>query len=443
MIGKPPASFAEIIAIGSELLLGGRLDSNSLFLTEALAREGIEVRYKSVVGDAVRDIARAIGTAARRARWIVMTGGLGPTSDDCTREAVSFVTKRPLQVRAEALRQMTERLARWNRVPNDAQLRQALIPRGARVLANPVGSAPGFAVRHGPALIAALPGVPIEAQQMFERSMVPLIRAKLKAGRKARPAAPIIRRLFHTFGLPESEVQAKIAHLLPPTSPIRLGLYASPLGVSVSLTVIDGGRGRLFASASLGRGRSIGEEAVERTLGAMRDKLAPFVYADEADTMESVVGRLLSEQSLTLAVAESCTGGLIGHRLTQVPGSSGYFEGGVICYSNRMKQDWLAVPESLLRGQGAVSAEVAEAMARAVRARSGSSLGLSVTGIAGPGGATSDKPVGLVYAGLATPDGQAQTKEFRFHGTRDMIKLRSSQGALDCLRRWLLERRPA
>lgn len=443
MIGKPPASFAEIIAIGSELLLGGRLDSNSLFLTEALAREGVEVRYKSVVGDAVRDIARAIGTAARRARWIVMTGGLGPTSDDCTREAVSFVTKRPLQVRAEALRQMTERLATWNRVPNDAQLRQALIPRGALVLANPVGSAPGFAVRHGQALIAALPGVPAEAQQMFETSVVPLIRAKLKAGKEARPAVRIIRRLFHTFGLPESEVQAKIAHLLPPGSPIRLGIYASPLGVSVSLTVIHEGRGRPPASSSsIDRGRSVGEEAVERTLGAMRDQLAPFVYADEADTMESVVGRLLSQQSLTLAVAESCTGGLIGHRLTQVPGSSDYFEGGVICYSNRMKQDWLAVPEPLLRQHGAVSAEVAAAMARGIRARSGASLGLSITGIAGPGGATPGKPVGLVYIGLATPDGQAQAKEFRFHGTRDMIKLRSSQAALDRVRRWLLERRP-
>ena len=235
MIGKPPASSAEIIAIGSELLLGGRLDSNSLFLTDALAREVIEVRYKSVVGDSVRHIARAIGTAARRARWIVMTGGLGPTSDDCTREAVSFVTRRPLQVREEALRQMTDRLARWNRVPNDAQLRQALIPRGALVLANPVGSAPGFAVRYGQALIAALPGVPIEAQQMFETSVVPLIRAKPKAGSEARPAAYIIRRMFHTFGLPESDVQAKIAHLLTPEDPIRLGLYASPLGVTVSL----------------------------------------------------------------------------------------------------------------------------------------------------------------------------------------------------------------
>ena len=443
MIGKPPASSAEIIAIGSELLLGGRLDSNSLFLTDALAREGIEVRYKSVVGDSVRDIARAIGTAARRARWIVMTGGLGPTSDDCTREAVSFVTRRPLQVREEALRQMTDRLARWNRVPNDAQLRQALIPRGALVLANPVGSAPGFAVRYGQALIAALPGVPIEAQQMFETSVVPLIRAKPKAGSEARPAAYIIRRMFHTFGLPESDVQAKIAHLLTPEDPIRLGLYASPLGVTVSLTLIDEGRGRPLVPSDAERGMRLGEAEVERMLGAMRDQLAPYVYADNVDTMESVVGRLLSQQSLTLAVAESCTGGLIGHRLTQVPGSSGYFEGGVICYSNRMKQDWLAVREPLLRQHGAVSAEVAEAMARGVKARSGSSLGLSVTGIAGPGGATSDKPVGLVYVGLATPDGEARTKEFRFHGPRDMIKLRSSQAALDCVRRWLLERRPA
>lgn len=443
MIRKPPASFAEIIAIGSELLLGGRLDSNSLFLTETLVREGIEVRYKSVVGDSVRDIARAIGTAARRARWIVMTGGLGPTSDDCTREAVSFVTKRPLQVRAEALRQMTERLAAWNRVPNDAQLRQALIPRGALVLANRVGSAPGIAVRHGQALIAALPGVPIEAQQMFERSVVPLIRARLKAGKEARPATPIIRRMFHTFGLAESDVQATIAHLLPPESLIRLGLYASPLGVSLSLTLIDDGRGRSLVPAAPGRGTRRGEAEVERVLGAMHDQLAPYIYADETETMESVVGRHLSQQSLTLTVAESCTGGLIGHRLTQVPGSSDYFEGGVICYSNRLKQDWLAVPESLLRQHGAVSARVAEAMARGIRARSGASLGLSVTGIAGPGGATPDKPVGLVYVGLATPDGEVRTKEFRFHGTRDMIKLRSSQAALDCLRRWLVERRSA
>lgn len=440
MIGKSPA-YAEIIAIGSELLLGGRLDSNSLFLTDALAREGIEVRYKSVVGDSVRDIARSISMAARRAHWIIMTGGLGPTCDDCTREAVSFVTKRPLQVRAQALRQMTERLARWNRVPNDAQLRQALIPRGALVLANPVGSAPGFAMRHGESVIAALPGVPIEAQQMFETSVIPLIRAKMSARKTSRAAAHIVQRLFHTFGLAESDVQAKIAHLLPPESPIRLGLYASPLGVSLSLTLIDEGRSRPLIPSVSSRGARSGEEEVERILSAMRDQLTSFVYADGADTMESVVGRLLSQQSLTLAVAESCTGGLIGHRLTQVPGSSGYFEGGVICYSNRMKQDWLAVPEPLLRQHGAVSTEVAAAMARGVREKSGSSLGLSITGIAGPGGATQGKPVGLVYVGLATPDGEARTKEFRFHGPRDMIKLRSSQAALNCVRRWLLERR--
>ncbi|MGE3152619.1 MAG: competence/damage-inducible protein A [Nitrospiraceae bacterium] len=443
MIRRPQAPFAEIIAIGSELLLGGRLDSNSLFLTDALAREGIEVRYKSVVGDSVRDIARAIETAARRARWIVLTGGLGPTIDDCTREAVSSVTKRPLQVRTEALRQMTERLAGWNRVPNDAQLRQALIPRGASVLANPVGSAPGFAVRYGRALIAALPGVPAEAQQMFEAAVVPSIRSKLMAGRVARLPAHIVRRMFHTFGLPESDVQAKIAHLLAPESPIRLGLYASPLGVSVSLTLIDEERSRPSAASPISRRPLIGAEAVERTLDAMRDQLAPFVYADESGTMESVVGRLLTRQSFTLSVAESCTGGLIGHRLTQVPGSSDYFEGGVICYSNRMKQEWLAVPGPLLRQHGAVSAETAEAMARGVREHSGSSLGLSVTGIAGPGGATPGKPVGLVYVGLATPDGEARSKEFRFHGPRDVIKLRSSQAALDCVRRWLLERRPA
>jgi len=419
---------AEIIAIGTELLIGGRSDSNSLFLADELGKLGIAVRFKSVVGDERQDIVTAIHTAVKRAQVIVVTGGLGPTVDDCTREAVACATGHRLGRRKEALEGMTARLAQWGRIPNTAQLRQAMIPSGATVLKNPVGSAPGFCLTWKKALIVALPGVPREMEEMMRQEVLPLLRtASESPGRPQR--APIVRQVFHTFGLAEADVDAKLKGLIPHGAPVDLGLLASPMGVLVSLTT----RGNRSASV-----KSHG--LMEQLANEVRSRLSDWLFAEGRDTMEEVVGRELTTRGLMLAVAESCTGGLISHRLTQVAGSSAYVDRGAVCYSNRAKTEMLGVPAELIAQHGAVSKEVATAMASGIRERAGVSVGLSVTGIAGPGGGTETKPVGLVYVGLDDGTGPPIAREFRFHGDRNVIKQRSSQAALDVLRRWLLDR---
>ncbi|ULA62520.1 MAG: Putative competence-damage inducible protein [Nitrospira sp.] len=418
---------AETIAIGSELLVGGRSDSNSLFITEALGRLGIEVRFKSIVGDDLADMVQVLKTAVSRAGVVIMTGGLGPTVDDCTREAVVKATGRRLARRKAALEGMTARLAQWGRRPNKGQLRQAMIPAGATVLANPVGSAPGFAIEWKGATIVALPGVPREMEAMMADSVVPLLADRLARAIKVRPQ-PITRLVFHTWGLPEADVDAKLHGLIPKHTAIDLGLLASPMGVLVSLTTKSG------------VARPVSDDLLSSLAQNVRVKLSDCLFAEGRETMEEVVGRLLAAQRLTVAVAESCTGGLIGHRLTQVPGSSAYVDRGAITYSNQSKSEMLGVPEALIAKHGAVSAEVAAAMAKGIRERAGVSVGLSVTGIAGPGGATATKPVGLVYIGLDGGAGHVLTKEFRFHGDRSVIKQRSSQAALNLLRLWLIDR---
>ncbi|MDH4237830.1 MAG: competence/damage-inducible protein A [Nitrospira sp.] len=423
---RPDRRFiAETVAIGSELLVGGRSDSNSLAITEMLGTCGIEVRFKSIVGDDRGDIVRALTTAVKRAGIVLMTGGLGPTVDDCTREAVATATGRRLARRKEALEGMTARLAQWGRTPNSGQLRQAMIPSRAEVLPNPVGSAPGFALSWKGAVLIALPGVPCEMDAMMRQSVIPFVTAQLKRTAKILPS-PIVRRVFHTWGLPEADVDAKLQGLMATHIPVDLGLLASPTGVSVSLT----------SSAR----RSSGAMKIEPLAERVRARLREWLYAEGQDTMEEVVGRLLSQQGCTVAVAESCTGGLISHRLTQVPGSSAYVDRGAVCYSNRAKTDMLGVPDELIMRHGAVSHAVAASMATGIRERAGVSVGLSVTGIAGPGGASETKPVGLVCVGLDGGAGDVVTKEFRFHGDRSTIKQRSSQAALDLLRRWLLRR---
>ena len=243
------------------------------------------------------------------------------------------------------------------------------------------------------------------------------------------PRSPIVRQVFHTFGLAEADVDAKLKGLIPKGAPVDLGLLASPMGVLVSLTT----KGNQSAPEK-------NRDLLQKLAHDVRSRLSDWLFAEGRDTMEEVVGRELTKRGLMLAVAESCTGGLIGHRLTQVAGSSAYMDRGAVCYSNRAKTEMLGVPAELIAQHGAVSKEVAAAMACGIRERANVSVGLSVTGIAGPGGGTETKPVGLVYIGLDDGTGRPITQEFRFHGDRNVIKQRSSQAALDLLRRWLLDR---
>ena len=424
---SPRALTAETIAVGSELLLGNRIDTNSLFFADQLARAGIPLRYKTIVGDERDDIVQAVRIAAGRVGIVILTGGLGPTDDDCTRPAVARVTGRPLRRRAEATRIMMARLAAWGRTPAPAHHKQAMIPAGAEVLDNPIGSAPGFALRWRGRLICALPGVPAEAERMFDTQVLPRVVPMIPRTSRRSDPIPIRKLVLHTFGLPESDIDQRLSGLIPKGSPIRLGLLSSPLGVLTSLTgpsEAGGDHGGLLEDLFL----------------EVRSRLADVVFAEGDQCMEEVVGHHLLQQRLTLAVAESCTGGLIGHRLTQVAGSSAYVDRAIVCYSNQAKSELLGVPPNLIARHGAVSGEVAAAMAKGVRERSQVSVGLSVTGIAGPGGGSAAKPVGLVYVGLDAGSAGRETKEFRFHGDRSTIKTRSSQGALDLLRRWLARR---
>ena len=419
---------AEIIAVGSELLLGGRVDTNSLFLSESLAEHGVEVRFKSVVGDDVEDIGVAVTNAARRAKLVLITGGLGPTVDDVTREAVARVTGHPLRLRPRALESIKTRLQSAGRPITENQRRQALLPTGAILLRNATGVAPGFAVKWKRSWIVCLPGVSHEARRMCAESLLPMLR------QEGLLSPAIETRTIHTFGLLEGEIDNRIKGFIPAASPFRLGLLASPLGVSVSLTR-SGTTERVRAGKKNSRQYAM---LLDDVMNDVIARLGQHVFSIDGQTMEEVVGQRLRARRFTIALAESCTGGLIAHRLTQVAGSSAYVDRGVVCYDNRAKVELLGVPESLLKKNGAVSAQVAKSMAQGIQRRSKVDVGLSVTGIAGPGGGTPHKPVGLVYVGLATSK-ESHTKAFRFHGERETIKLRSSQAALDVLRRWLCD----
>ena len=417
---------AEIIAVGSELLLGGRVDTNSIFLSELLAKQGIEVRFKSVVGDDVTDIGVAVTNAAKRTKLVLITGGLGPTVDDVTREAVARVIRKPLRLRSRALESIKTRLQASGRPVTDNQRRQAFLPAGAILLQNTAGIAPGFAVQWKRCRIVCLPGVSHETRRVCTESLLPLLR------REGLLSSAIETRTIHTFGLLEGEIDNRLAKLIPTPSPFRLGLLASPLGVTVSLVRSEDVKRRRAGT----RSSKNSDVSLDDLMDDVIARLGQHVFSIDGQTMEEVVGQRLRARRFTIALAESCTGGLIAHRLTQVPGSSAYVDRGVVCYDNRAKIELLGVSESLLKKYGAVSARVAKAMAEGIRTRSKVDVGLSVTGIAGPGGGSARKPVGLVYVGLATLK-ESYAKKFRFHGEREAIKLRSSQAALDVLRRWL------
>ncbi len=416
---------AEIIAIGSELLLGGAAETNSLYLADELLKIGIEVRHKTVVGDDPRDIEEALLHALARVHLVITTGGLGPTQDDLTRKVVARVTARRLVLHDKALAAITQRLTARHRSVTPEQTTQALIPMRAEVIPNPVGTAPGFFLYHknegvkDERALMCLPGPPSEITRMFPEGCVALLEPL--AGKSAR--GTLVRRRLRTFGLVESEVNARLKDLYETERHAVIGLQAGEMGVDVSITVRD-------------RHAQAAEAVVKRVERAVRERVGDHLYAAGGQTMEGVVAMKLKAKGLTVAVGESCTGGLIAQRLTSVPGSSAYFDRGLVTYSNRAKVDLLKVPAALIREKGAVSAEVASAMAQGVRERSGTDLGMAVTGIAGPSGGTREKPVGLVFLALADKKSTV-CRSYLFGGDRDGVRRRASQAALDLLRRYL------
>jgi competence/damage-inducible protein CinA-like protein len=418
---------ADIIAVGSELLLGGRVDSNSIFVAHLLAECGIEVRKKISVGDQKGDIQEALSGSLKRAHVIVLTGGLGSTLDDCTREAVAEALRCPLIKRKRAYDNLKACYRRFGRPITPVLAKQAFLPSGATMLANTVGTASGFLMRRGRSVIVVLPGVPREAKVMMISQVQPVLRKIFKSTRH------YWLHTFHTFGLPETEVQKQLNPVLRNYGRINFGLLASPRGVTVTVScwVVKG-------LPSTVKERSPFFPEWVHLIHQVRECLGKWLFAEGERTMEEIVGEVLRDRSWTVAVAESCTGGLVAHRLTAVPGSSFYVDRGVVSYSNEAKQELIGVPASTLRRHGAVSSQVAMAMAKGIRMRSRVNVGVGVTGIAGPGGGTLNKPVGLVYGAIDGPQGPLWHR-WLFHGDRAEITLKSSQAVLDLIRRYANE----
>lgn len=410
---------AEIIAVGSELLDLGRVESNSIFLSQRLKAVGARVERKWVVGDSAQEIETALQTAlAASSDVIVFSGGLGPTTDDITRETVAEVLGRPLKLDSSIIEDLKRRAASFGLRLTDNNRRQAMVPQGAEVLDNPNGSAPGLFMRQDGALIFLLPGPPRELEPMTEAQLLDRVR-------RLKPAPQAISRCLKLAGLGESQVDHQVEAIYKSYPEVETTILSS-IGI-IELHFLWAGPDDAPRA----------QETLDELTGKVRNKLGSRIYADRDVELEEVLGEMLRQQGKTLATAESCTGGWVGKRLTDVPGSSDYYLGGVLAYTNQLKVDLLGVNETTLERFGAVSPQTAEQMARGVRERTGADIGLSVTGIAGPGGGSEEKPVGLVYLGLSTDD-DTQSRRFQVPGERKFVRLRTVRAALDLVRRSLL-----
>lgn len=405
---------AELIMVGTELLLGEIVDTNATFLARNLADLGIDVFFKSTVGDNRERVGGVLTEALKRSDVVIMSGGLGPTDDDLTREVVSEVMDAPLVEDQEVLRDLEEWFAeRYGNADMPRHNRkQALFPSGSRVISNPVGTAPGFWVEREGKVVVALPGVSQELKAMFSESVLPALMQK-------GTGEMLVTRNLHFAGIGESNLEEILEDLLREQSNPTLALYASGGTVRVRMAV-------------KAETREAGLALMAPVETEIRRRTKEYLYGVDGQSLEQVVAEILLQKKLTLALAESCTGGLIGHRLTNVSGSSGFLDRGYVVYSNQAKMDELGVKQSTLEEFGAVSEQTAREMAEGARRAAKTDLGLAVTGIAGPTGGTDSKPVGLVYISLAS-NGDTIVQRHLWKGTREQIKNRAALMALRLL----------
>jgi nicotinamide-nucleotide amidase len=412
---------AEIICVGTELLLGEILNSNAQYLARQLASLGISHHYQTVVGDNPLRLKRAIAIACERARLLIFTGGLGPTPDDLTTETIADFFETPLEECPDVIADIEAKFAQRGRVMTANNRKQALLPKGATVLPNVQGTAPGLIWEPRPGLVLmTFPGVPREMQAMWQTTAVPYLKAQ------GWVQAIIHSHTLKFWGVSESGLAEKVAPFFDLENP-TVAPYASKGVIKLRISA----KAATLAAA---------EALIQPVATQLREIGGDDCFGQDDDTLGHAVGTLLSRHCQTLAVAESCTGGGLGQMITAVPGSSAYFLGGVITYANAVKTALLGVNPETLASVGAVSPAVAEQMAIGVKQHLAADWGLSITGIAGPDGGTPEKPVGLVYLGVARPDGQASHLECRFGSgrDRDWIRLLSASTALDLLRRALL-----
>ncbi len=407
---------AEIIAIGSEMLTPFRTDTNSLWLTEQLNSLGIDVKLKTIVGDDEGRLEETIRDAMKRSEIIISTGGLGPTEDDITRKIFARVLQKRLILNDAVLEKIRARFARRGVPMPEINSRQALIIEGAQIIDNNNGTAPGMLINHGKCTLALLPGPPRELKPMFEAVVAPALRQRVGD-------LLIVRRKLSIFGLTESR-----------TDEIAAPIYTRYRNPSTTILFKDGQIELHLTAHAKTSGEA--EKLLDELAGQLDEALGDYIFSRRDETLEEVVGDRLKLNNYTLATAESCTGGLLAGRITDVPGSSDYFIEGVVSYSNEAKIRLLGVPRELIEEHGAVSEPVARAMAQGVRRLAGSTFGIGITGIAGPGGGTEDKPVGLVFIALAD-DEEAMARKFIFPGDRHFIRHLSVNAALDMIRRRL------
>ena len=410
---------AEIIAIGSELLTPERTDTNSLWLTEKLNEIGVEVKLKTIVGDDEARLEETIRDALKRSDIVIMTGGLGPTEDDVTRQVSARAIGRELVYHKDIEERLRERFQNWGRQMPEINKRQAYAIEGAEILPNPNGSACGMSVETDGKVLAIFPGPPREMQPMFTEHVLPKLRT-LSGGVLVR------RRILRVSGIGESAIDEAIAPIYREYEDVQTSILFSKSEVEIHLS-----------ASSTDEAKAI--STLDELANKISDKIGIAVFATNGETMEQVICKLLTERGETVSTAESCTGGLIARRLTELQGSSKFFMEGAVTYSNDAKVRTLNVRQETLDKFGAVSSETAEEMARGMRERATTDYAISVTGVAGPDGGSEDKPVGTVWFGLADRDG-VKTVKVVFPGDRYLIRWRSSQAGLDLLRRRLLKR---
>ncbi len=409
---------AEILSIGNEILCGNIIDTNANYIIKKLKEINLTVQHVSAVGDHEKELIAQLQEACQRSQIIITTGGLGPTEDDITFQSIAKAFGLKLVKYPEAEEHLIKTLTGVSIDIAPSNLKQTFLPEGSHCIINPYGTAPALILEKDDRVIVALPGVPLEMKNLLSEQIVPFLQSKFPNLKQMQS------RIIRTSGLPESALNDKIKDFINSHLDLNIGIYATPEDIQIQLNAL---------ANTIEEAEVILDGATEQ----LKDLLGDYIFGYEQDSLEKVIGNLLREKKLTLAVAESCTGGMLGEAITSIAGSSDYFKGGIISYSGEIKEKLLGVPHDILQEFGEVSEPVARAMAEGVCKKCNSDIGIGITGIAGPEGGSPEKPVGLVYIALADSN-QTTVQKYQLRRDRQTIRLRSTRRALNMLRLYLI-----